>query len=350
MKNRTVILLGLGGLSMVIMLLIYIKEQQRAGRKNGFYRRIISGVIQDTGYKWQLERSRWYIAGLTQQHLFIASSDAFNYLLKVDMQAPAKGRQQIYIRKKENRHGPMPGATLFVTGPKFFIIDGHQPAVFKGDTINWMINTIDTPAASFDSGLLLSDTTMIVRALNNKGLSIGRLEPDRLHLSHILPDKNMNGIMEMDGTMCYQPSVSRFVYTYYYRNSFVVCDAALHVLFKKNTIDTIAYPQINVSQPDRFGEIRLSSSPIVTNRRSAVSQEYLFIQSGLMADNEDRNVYQRSVVFDVYHLTDGNYICSFYIPAPYRKKLFDFRVTDSRLMVLYEDALVVYQLKMQAIR
>jgi hypothetical protein len=58
----------------------------------------------------------------------------------------------------------------------------------------------------------------------------------------------------------------------------------------------------------------LAEPPPIVNKKSTVSEKYLFINSGLKANNEEKELFSEYSVIDVYSVEDGKYQFSFYLP------------------------------------
>src|SRR5690606_35032394 len=83
---------------------------------------------------------------------------------------------------------------------------------------------------------------------------------------------------------------------------------------------------------------------VVVNARSFVFQSRLFIQSRMMAGNDDVETFERSSVIDVYNVLEGSYIFSFYVPDLNGHALNDFMVIRDMIIVLYDDHLTTYKI------
>lgn len=72
--------------------------------------------------------------------------------------------------------------------------------------------------------------------------------------------------------------------------------------------------------------------------------KYLFVQSGLLANNENRELFSRASVVDMYEESNGRYRYSFYIPHFQEESLKSFHVNKNDLVALYDHYLVLYHL------
>jgi hypothetical protein len=99
-----------------------------------------------------------------------------------------------------------------------------------------------------------------------------------------------------------------------------------------------------------LGEIRSESSitmskpPLFVNYYSCIANGSLFVQSALMANNEDKSVFNRNSVVDVYEVKDGHYRFSFYIPDFQGNKVKSFRVFGDNLFIIYDHYISAYRI------
>src|SRR5205814_1160866 len=110
------------------------------------------------------------------------------------------------------------------------------------------------------------------------------------------------------------------------------------------TIDTTSHARIKVSQIESKNMDTLSAPPVTVNKGGCVSGDYIFINSGLLSNNEEKKGFDRCSVIDVYNLKNGEYRFSFYLPDYDKKKISDFRVFNKTLVAIYDHFLYSYQL------
>jgi hypothetical protein len=88
-----------------------------------------------------------------------------------------------------------------------------------------------------------------------------------------------------------------------------------------------------------------NSSPLnLVNRRAKIANHKLYIQATIQADNESKKVFSDNSVIDVYRMSDGLYLHSFYIPQYQSKKLNNFEVSGQTIIVLYDGYVAIYSL------
>jgi hypothetical protein len=77
----------------------------------------------------------------------------------------------------------------------------------------------------------------------------------------------------------------------------------------------------------------------------AVDNGIAYIESKLKSDNEKLSDFQSNSVIDAYDLAKKQYLFSFYIPKTAKERIFDFKVNNRKLYVLYGNRFVTYSLK-----
>jgi hypothetical protein len=60
---------------------------------------------------------------------------------------------------------------------------------------------------------------------------------------------------------------------------------------------------------------------------------------------ESEDNLKHASIIDVYNLTDGNYLLSFYLYHHNRENLKEFKVYKNRIYALIENDIIVYELK-----
>ncbi|HVI45738.1 MAG TPA: hypothetical protein VM802_12760 [Chitinophaga sp.] len=339
MSKRVLILLSIiVGAVFLIGLLCWL-EEVKANHLNGFERNFLYEIPIKKA-EWSIDRSDWYVAGFTGEHIYVANLEFLNYLIDVNIVEKETHRVMVHIGASWSK--PRLGAALMVLDSSFYIADGSSSIVFLGGIENWEVEKTDTVRTRFDIGIPISDSKIILRLVRNKAFMLGISNGKTLNINDSLLTQQDEGIMSMDGLMKYDRRQGRFVYTYFYRNQFIVCDSLLTVLYRGNTIDTVQYEKIKVGKPDRNGDVRMSAPPLVVNKQVAIDNAHLYIASGIRADNEGRKANQQNAVIDAYDLSNGKYLFSFYIPNEYQEKLSDFRIIGSRFIAVYSNKIVMY--------
>lgn len=158
--------------------------------------------------------------------------------------------------------------------------------------------------------------------------------------SSYIPEMQIDGNFCTDGQFRYDRDSKRLVYMFYYRGEFTCLDTNLNVLYQAKTIDTVKHANIHLKTVGRL--TTQSTEPKIVNKRISVSNNKLYLNSALKADNESKTAFENNQVFDVYDLNNGQYSGSFYLPKFNKKILTEFKVYNQKIVALYQNTLVVF--------
>jgi hypothetical protein len=133
---------------------------------------------------------------------------------------------------------------------------------------------------------------------------------------------------------------------YSYRNEILIIDTNLKVVKKINTIDPIDTAKIKIDKIRSNKSTTFSAPPILVNASYSIWNRYIFIHSKIMARNEDEAFFHDSSVIDIYNLSNGKYLYSFYIPSYNYKPISGFQVFDNYLITLSDKYIIKYDIKL----
>jgi len=158
--------------------------------------------------------------------------------------------------------------------------------------------------------------------------------------------KQIDGLFCTDGILNYDPGTRQLVYTYYYRNEFILLDKNLNVIKTAHTIDTTSRAHIKVAKINSDKSVTLASPPEFVNLRSSLSGNWLFIQSPVKAINEQEDEFANNSAIDIYNVSDNKYHFSIYIPDLNQKKISAFQVHGKNLYVIQDKFLTIFRLNL----
>src|SRR5690606_12027260 len=133
-----------------------------------------------------------------------------------------------------------------------------------------------------------------------------------------------------------------------YRNRFLSIDLNMKVDYTAKTIDTISRVNLTLDTIHSKNRITYSAPRQFVNRKSYVADDKLYVHSKLIADNDDPKLFKNNAVIDVYGLSHGNYLFSFYIPRYKKNNMKSFGVHKNKLVVLYDHYLATFNLNFDA--
>jgi hypothetical protein len=238
---------------------------------------------------------------------------------------------------------------LKVDSPDFYFADGNIPIVFTGKTNDWIGHRFGYDSAYFTDFVPLDTGSFVIRALDSRTqeYELGKMDNGFPHVqlfSNLL-EKQVDGRFCVDGMMNFDKETASLVYVYYYRNQYLVMNDELHLLFRGRTIDTIRKAHIKVGEVSSNNSRTMAAPPLVVNKKSCVSDNRLFVNSGLLASNEDKETFDKASVVDVYTYWNGEYNYSFYVFDYKEYKMRDFRVIEDRVITLFDHFIFTYRLE-----
>jgi hypothetical protein len=346
MRNKLTLLALLFSLSTGSIFLLYQFSDQFNHRPNGFIR-LFPPHVEVVQRTIDIGSDAWYIAGQTPSHLFLADYNNTSRLLSVGIPDLDSHYQPL---KLEDRHEKILAVPkIFVDSPYIFIYEGNTPVSWSGKLNDPELRQDSTAPVPYLNASPATNGQMIITTYSN-----------RLHRTlfakYILNEKSIqwapgvltrqvDGIFCMDGMFRYEPHSARFVFAYYYRNEFLCMDTNLNILYHGKTLDTNSRVKFTVASIPSQEETKISSPPISVTRRICVSSPHIYIQSDLVANNEEKSVFDLSTVIDVYDLYTGKYQLSFHLPEFDHFKIRDFSVDHRTLVALYDHYLLTYLLQ-----
>ena len=342
MKKKVVILTIISVGTVLLILALNVVSKSLRNTRYGF-NRLFPPHIAEELETIELPSNSFYIAGANAHRVYLGISKNPLRLLIADTSG-------YFFFRKLRADYPKPlnleSLKVIVEGSSFYFRSGVTPLLLKGN-----LETGDAKRYTYD-GTYFSDfvpvgsKTAVMRTMS-RSLSkevLAKISPNSPYIKTApdLLEKQMDGIFCTDGTLL-NDHHGHLVYIYYYRNQFIYTDTSLNLIYRGKTIDTISHAQIKVT---KVGDsYTLAEPPLNVNKQSTIDDHWLFVHSGLLAQNEEKTNFDRASVIDVYDLTSGDYKFSFYIFDKGRKKVIDLRVAGNLLYALFDHYLVTYRLK-----
>lgn len=330
----------------LILLSAYFISSNKINYKyNSFERSFSLEPLTLSAYQ-DLKYNSFYIAGISKQHLYFGNIlEPSRVLITNHLLADT---QHIKINIKNANHFKYYSIKLSVDSPNFYLSDGRIPVILKGNLSNWYALPFIDDGKYFIECVPFSNSSFAIRTTdpNTHNLILGKmthLPPFYKAAPHLL-EKQIDGKFCTDGMLHYSTDLGWLVYIYYYRNQFICLDTGMNLLYRGNTIDTISKAKITMAQVKSNKSVTVSTPPLVVNKKTCVSNNLLFVNSNLLAKNENKKEFEGASVIDVYNLKRGDYQFSFYIPNFRGKKMKSFKVINNKLICMYNQYAVVYQL------
>ncbi len=350
MRNKTLIwIIGCMLFGIATILLLGLKSNRPNTVKNGFVRVITHHNLEPEN-TLDIKYSSYYVAGGNSDHIYLGNYTAPAHLVIVD-HSLADSQHVTLIAPKEK---PFVGSAITVTVdfPDIYATEGTTPTIFHGTLPDPNLDhyfqenphtysTLVVPMSSSSFAIRTYDKT-----LQQNILAKISIDSPRITYAPYAIEKQIDGIFCTDGMLHYDPVSARLTYVYFYRNQFVSVDTSMNVIYRGEMIDTVSNAKIQIDKIKSADQALIGPSTMTVNGLSCVSDNLLFVNSALMADNEDPKVFDSNAVFDVYDLRDGQYNFSFYLSGIERKKTYSLRVFDKTLVIIQDHYLITYNLEL----
>lgn len=332
--------------SIGLVVTLFMLSEDIIHRRNNFVRRFPHHPANLT-HSIDLQHNTYYIAGIDGNKIFLGNTKAPLVMTVID--TTLKQKKTYRITLPQNNYG-FHSVRVRVLPPFFYVSDGTVPVVFKGHISNWESSTYMHGKAYFTHMEPITNKLMIIRAISSSNGEniLGTIKMDtsaKVKISDKLLHRQIDGIFDTDGTMIYNYQLDKIIYTYFYRNEFIVADTLLNLNYRGHTIDTTTHVNIKVAYIKSRKESKLSTPPYVVNKNTATFNNYLFVHAGLIGKYEDEQAWQSASIVDVYDLLNKTYGFSFYLEDIAKNKVSDFKIEGALLVTINGHYLSTYQLK-----
>ena len=343
-----IILLAAASVALVIGLQ-FVSIWNRGYIGGGFRRNFVPSPLHSLK-SIDLKYNSFYIAGLANQGIYLGNYTAPLSLMTVTLDLRDSSVERISLASAENLSSGR--IRIAVDSNAYFVFNGLVPFIYEGHHIPTRPRKVSEMPIYFKDALPIGKSKFILKsesAKTHRDIIIRQsTNPKSIVIDTTLLERQLDGIFCTDGMLHYSKSMQRIIYVYFYRNQYIESNNDLTHISRHRTIDTTSKAKIKIASINSQNSKTLAVPPVVVNKRSSVSGDWLYIQSGLLADNQPANDQDFYEVIDVYHLPTHEYWFSFYLPFERGKHLSSFAVFGQTLVVLYEQYLFVYQISPQA--
>lgn len=340
-KSLVLGLLSIAGILPVLFAVV--AEKLTFSHPNGFVRKFPAHILGE--YRQMLlEVNSYYIAGTTDNYIYLANYTAPKHILKVsyDLGDTTHLRLQFVGNLPLSVQSPW----IFIRQDKIYFADRLSGYVYEGSLRDLKMRPYPlNDTERFTIFLPFFKSSFITRSFDTS-IQQFVLKKYNYHSQGIkglyVPDKNPDGIFGTDGMLHYSDQDTSFFFVPYYHNQLLKLDTSLRLIEKYKTIDTVSTPSFRIADLKSDRQLVIEGEHALVNKRSYTNRQRLYVQSLLMAENEDPESFKNCSLVDVYSTSDGSYLHSFYIPDLDGKKISSFVVSGKRLIVLYDFTLVIF--------
>ncbi|MBW8523819.1 tellurium resistance protein TerC [Chryseobacterium chendengshani] len=344
-KSVTVCLFITNAISCLTVIILYISSENIIKEHNNFTRRFMMHPIIEHG-KVKLDNKFYYFAGIDHDRVYLGNRKFPQQISIIDsaMNRLEKNTVELDVSKHLYRK-----IEIKVGNGYYYIYDGTVPIIKRGLLGKYLPSTISDNDAYFSELEIVNPDHLAIRTQSstNKELIMGSIRlnshSDKVSLYPKFLEKQTDGIFDSDGTLAVDRANSQILYTYSYRNQFIVADSGFQIQRRLRTIDTVATAAIkSVSLPG--GIYKMKNKPLRVNGISTVYRGLLFNHSYLKGKYESDKRWKKSKVIDVYKTNSNRYIGSLYLENDGRDSVSDIIVTDHFLYAIRGKELLQYQL------
>jgi hypothetical protein len=293
-----------------------------------------------------LTYNSFYFAGFSEERIYLGNTTAPLHVTSVDSALTAK---KSFTMQLDDQGVRFMSPVLRVENSKLYLIDGTVPVIYQSFPgsqklkIKWRgTDRFSQPQLTDSLSLICRTIDLTTQSSEIASLRFGSAPQFKIHTS--LLEKQVDGIFDSDGILNYNKQTKEAIYTYFYRNQFVVAKPDFNELYRGHTIDTNAHAKIKVSYVSGRNEKKLSSPPTITNRLSTTDGNLLFVCSAQIGQYEDPQLWKQSSIIDVYNIAGKKYVASFYIYHIDGERVRSIAVEEGRLYALIGTKLVYYRL------
>lgn len=336
MKKVTVTLACCLLLGASAVVALYATTYEVIHRPNSFLRTYKQYVAEKT-CELDLSVNSWYVAGTTHDRIYLGNITAPFQLLITDYSLRDTSHITMQVEGMDTTTF-YKTAIVRIDSPYFYIADGFMPGIFRGRIGEWRTaKRIPEYNEYFTQLLPLGPSSFGIRSNRPKTrehvlAKLQRSEPV-FTMDTTLLQKQLDGFFCTDGMLTYDAALHRLVYTYYYRNEFIVYDTSLKLGYRGHTIDTFRRANI------RIGHISSENTNTLTYKRTTnlatwSSGNHHYILSNLLARNDRPDLFPLMSIVDVYDLRFDRYRFSFLLTnSDAENKLREFRMIDDKILI-----------------
>ncbi|EHO11001.1 hypothetical protein HMPREF9714_01430 [Myroides odoratimimus CCUG 12901] len=333
--------------SILTVILLFVSSEHIIKKENPFIRRYLPhGVAEEDTL--DLKVNTFYFSGYYKNKVYLGNSKSPLIFISVD----SLMQREDYTIKIDSTHLPYRYLRLKIVYPYFYLADGSIPIVYKGQ-LNTTQKTKQTEIFSFKEAyfndfVAIDSTSIAIKSQSSQdyknvlGIINSQTTP-RAFIDTSILESDSDGVFDSDGSFSFSKQNKTLIYTYFYKNQYILASPTLELLKRQNTIDTTKSLHITAAKL-ASGENKMTTPVSPINKKVVVKNNLLFIVSNSLGQNESKVIWRQASIVDIYDFVKDSYIASFYINHLGEDKLIDLIVTDHYIYGLFDQKLVRYRL------
>jgi len=290
------------------------------------------------------------IIGSTRSNIYVTTS-APGEILEIgrDLTSPVKRIKLPYFEKFYDSLD-LNSLSVIIDSPAIYLFAENKPAILKTSFDSSVFEIRILPPGPFTREVLAGKDCFILRKFEltvtdqifvRYNFSTGLLKKEE-KISEIAGD---GGIIS-DGQLYFDDETKKLLYVYFYKNLLLSFDTSLNFVKKFSSIDTISSFKMRTGVVKNGGTRAYTNvTPAnLVNKVNFVHDGLLFNMSALKADNETDVFFYNNSILDIIDIKSGQYLGSIYFPVIDGSKLLKFIISENRLIGLYRNSIVVYEM------
>ncbi|MCD9015199.1 hypothetical protein [Parachryseolinea silvisoli] len=348
--NRIIItILSLAGVGCLIMAVLFYASAKDIRYTQEFVR-LTPGISISKEAESELSFNDYYLAGILSDKIYLARKGQVDRIFEYDSSLIFLSEIALDIDTGATRFTK--NAIIKIDSLNFIIQDGAVPCIMKGRIGYWKAEPLKLGSDYFDFAVPISNNTFVVqitageigRNSPKKMLGIIKTDSSILRLAPSVLEGQIDEYFSNVGFLRYSKDLKCSVFTYAYRNQYILLDSMLSVIGSGRTIDSISKVKINPIEISE-GKYTLASTAAIVNINTQVWNKLLMVHSNLMGNLEFRDIFDNGSPVDLYDLETKRYMASFYVPHLDNEKMQSFMVGENNnLLVIYGNKVVKYRI------
>lgn len=333
--------------SILTVILLFVSSEHIIKKENPFIRRYLPhGVAEEDTL--DLKVNTFFFSGYHKDKVYLGNSKSPLIFISVD----SLMQREDYTIKIDSTQFKYTYLKLRTVYPYFYLADGSIPIVYKGQ-LNTTEKTKKTEIFSFKEAyfndfVAIDSISIAIKSQSSQdyknvlGIINSQTTP-RAFIDTSILESDSDGVFDSDGSFSFSKQNKTLIYTYFYKNQYILASPTLELLKRQNTIDTTKSLHITAAKL-ASGENKMTTPVSPINKKVVVKNNLLFIVSNSLGQNESKAIWKQASIVDIYDFKKDSYIASFYINHLGEDKLIDLIVTDHYLYGLFDQKLVRYRL------
>lgn len=335
----------------IILVVFYFGDLPNK-HNNGFDRNYFAASYSKA-HQMDLQDTLYEIVGTTRSNIYVTTSTEGEVLeIGKDLHKNVK-RIKIPFFSRFYDSLQFSSLAVKIDSPYIYLFAENKPAIVKTSFDSALFEIRILPPGPFSREVMAGADCFILRKLESRltdqifvryNFSTGLVKKED-NISQIYGD---GGIIT-DGQLHFDGETKKLYYIYYYKNLLLSFDTSLNFADRFSSIDTMSSFKVKTGLVKNGGTTAYTNiTPAnIINKVNFVQNGLLFNMSALKADNESGEFFSDNSILDIIDLKKGKYLGSINLPAFKGRKLSKFIISNNRLIGLYTNTIIIYDLSLQ---